>query len=280
MSRAGGFFERLVIAGEAEHVTRRLLTTRSFTRAGGAAPVAVVRQFTLERFRVKRRRRRCSTPTGRDSRKPSTIACRPAAVVLPEGHNFRLQKLFLKTIGRLSQGVAIGWASGFDSGDPSIMSIKTAPRHLAAGPADRLVLSEFHRLARHPAAQGEPQATAPCDHRPVAIQDRRAASGYRRRPGALHAARCIARPERPTSRRCSAIATRPPWTPAAGWRGRWASPNVAFESGDAFDACAGRVTPQPTIAVVSGLYELFPDNEPVLPSLRGLADAHWSTAAT
>ena len=30
---------------------------------------------------------------------------------------------------------------------------------------------------------------------------------------------------------------------------------------------------RPTIAVVSGLYELIPDNEPVLRSLRGLADA-------
>ena len=31
--------------------------------------------------------------------------------------------------------------------------------------------------------------------------------------------------------------------------------------------------PGPTIAIVSGLYELFPENEPVLRSLRGLADA-------
>jgi Putative methyltransferase len=31
--------------------------------------------------------------------------------------------------------------------------------------------------------------------------------------------------------------------------------------------------PRPTIAVVSGLYELFPDNRPVMDSLRGLAAA-------
>jgi hypothetical protein len=44
--------------------------------------------------------------------------------------------------------------------------------------------------------------------------------------------------------------------------------------GDAFDrsSLAG-LTPRPTIAIVSGLYELFPANEPVLTSLRGLADA-------
>jgi alpha-beta hydrolase superfamily lysophospholipase/phosphatidylglycerophosphate synthase/SAM-dependent methyltransferase len=49
---------------------------------------------------------------------------------------------------------------------------------------------------------------------------------------------------------------------------------VRFALGDAFDrdslAC---ITPQPTLAVVSGLYELFPDNEPVRTSLAGLADA-------
>jgi SAM-dependent methyltransferase len=50
--------------------------------------------------------------------------------------------------------------------------------------------------------------------------------------------------------------------------------NVTIVHGDAFDrASLAAVTPRPTIAIVSGLYELFPDNEPVLRSLRGLADA-------
>jgi SAM-dependent methyltransferase len=49
---------------------------------------------------------------------------------------------------------------------------------------------------------------------------------------------------------------------------------VTIAHGDAFDRDSlATVTPRPTIAVVSGLYELFPDNEPVLRSLRGLADA-------
>ena len=49
---------------------------------------------------------------------------------------------------------------------------------------------------------------------------------------------------------------------------------VALMLGDAFDrGSLAAVWPRPTIAVVSGLYELFPDNEPVLRSLRGLADA-------
>ena len=46
---------------------------------------------------------------------------------------------------------------------------------------------------------------------------------------------------------------------------------VSYEPGDAFDEAAlAALTPKPTVAVVSGLYELFPDNAPVLGSLRGL----------
>lgn len=47
-----------------------------------------------------------------------------------------------------------------------------------------------------------------------------------------------------------------------------------FEAGNAFDrASLAAVTPAPTVAVVSGLYELFSDNREVAASLAGLADA-------
>ena len=50
--------------------------------------------------------------------------------------------------------------------------------------------------------------------------------------------------------------------------------NVRYEQGDAFDrASLASLTPRPHIAIVSGLYELFPDNERILGSLRGLHDA-------
>ena len=47
-----------------------------------------------------------------------------------------------------------------------------------------------------------------------------------------------------------------------------------FEEGDAFAReDLARVTPRPNVGVVSGLYELFPDNEPVIRSLAGLSEA-------
>jgi len=50
--------------------------------------------------------------------------------------------------------------------------------------------------------------------------------------------------------------------------------NAECVQGDAFDrASIVALRPRPTIAIVSGLYELTPANTPVLASLRGLADA-------
>jgi hypothetical protein len=47
-----------------------------------------------------------------------------------------------------------------------------------------------------------------------------------------------------------------------------------FDNADAFDrAGLASMRPRPTIGIVSGLYELFPDNEAVRTSLAGLADA-------
>ena len=47
-----------------------------------------------------------------------------------------------------------------------------------------------------------------------------------------------------------------------------------FEQGNAFDrASLASLAPQPTLGIVSGLYELFPDNALIRASLAGLADA-------
>ena len=49
--------------------------------------------------------------------------------------------------------------------------------------------------------------------------------------------------------------------------------NVRVEIGNAFDRGAlASITPRPTIAIVSGLFELFPENAGVLASLRGLGE--------
>jgi SAM-dependent methyltransferase len=50
--------------------------------------------------------------------------------------------------------------------------------------------------------------------------------------------------------------------------------NVTVAHGDVFDrASLASISPAPTIAIASGIYELFNDNPRILQSLRGLADA-------
>lgn len=49
--------------------------------------------------------------------------------------------------------------------------------------------------------------------------------------------------------------------------------NVEFEQGDAFDAeSISSITPRPDIAIVSGLYELFPKNPQILTSLAAISE--------
>ncbi len=69
------------------------------------------------------------------------------------------------------------------------------------------------------------------------------------------------------------------WTPANLEVGKQTAAqlglkNVTFEPGDAFDRRSlASLQPPPNVAIVSGLYELFPSNAQVLESLRGIADA-------
>jgi hypothetical protein len=49
---------------------------------------------------------------------------------------------------------------------------------------------------------------------------------------------------------------------------------ATYRENDAFNGDAlAAIEPRPSIAVVSGLYELFPSNAPIRESLRGLAEA-------
>jgi hypothetical protein len=51
-------------------------------------------------------------------------------------------------------------------------------------------------------------------------------------------------------------------------------PGIRYEQADAFDETSlASMQPRPNLVIVSGLYELFSDNQQVLGSLRGIATA-------
>ncbi|MHC4955589.1 MAG: bifunctional alpha/beta hydrolase/class I SAM-dependent methyltransferase [Planctomycetota bacterium] len=200
---------------------------------------------------------------------------RPLPSLSPRRVGFGIQKAAMNSLGRLSRGVRLGLSSGFDSG--RTLDYVYANRASGALGLGRLIdrgyldsigwrgirqrkvhLEEFlFRAIREVAAAG----------RPVRILD--VATGA----GRYVLDTIASMPE------LDIEALLRDFTPANLEEGRalarrMALDNVRYEQGDAFDeADVSAIDPAPNVGIVSGLYELFPDNDMVLASLRGLAAA-------
>jgi alpha-beta hydrolase superfamily lysophospholipase/SAM-dependent methyltransferase len=188
--------------------------------------------------------------------------------------HFALVRGGMKTGGRLSKGIGLGWRSGFDSGLTLDYVYENKPQ--GATPLGRLIDRNYlnspgwrgirerkknletllRRVIEKTQAEG----------RPVRILDI-AAGGGRYLLETMRELRdvpmtALLRDYKPenieAARRLAAD---------------FGLTNVTVELADAFDRRSlAAIEPRPTIAVVSGLFELFPANNGVLTSLRGLAD--------
>lgn len=188
---------------------------------------------------------------------------------------FSWLKLMLKTVGRLSQGVRIGWRSGFDSGESLDYVYENKPRGVTpiGKMLDRLYLNSIgwkgirQRKGNLERALRSVVEELWFARRPVRVLD--VASG----PGRYILETLQALPHVEIS---ALLRDNDPKNLEAGralaWRMRIS--NVTYVQGDAFNRRSlAAVSPPPTIAVVSGLYELFPENDRILTSLCGLHDA-------
>jgi SAM-dependent methyltransferase len=180
----------------------------------------------------------------------------------------------MKTFGRLSEGVALGWRAGFDSGVTLDYIYENRPRGKTPlgrwidraylnsigwrGIRQRRVLLE--RLLR------ETIETTHAAGQPVRILDIAAGAG-RYVLETIHNSKQIP---------ISAVLRdykQENLDAARKLADDLGLANINVIHGDAFDrASLAAVTPRPTIAIVSGLYELIPDNDPLTRSLAGLAD--------
>ena len=242
------------------------------------APVlTLVRRFVLERFAAAPDR-----PALHDAdlsgytRDEADALASPLPAWSPRGIYWRLTRLGLRLGGRLSQGIRLGHETGFDSGSTLDYVYRNTPAGTGAiGRAmDRNYLgSPGWRGIRQRKLHVEEllrdgMARLRGRDMPVRIMD--IAAGHGRY--VLEALQAGAQPP-------DAILLRDysDLNVAAGTRliaEKGLGGIARFEAGDAFDrASLAAVQPRPTLSIVSGLYELFPDNAMVRRSLAGLADA-------
>ena len=189
---------------------------------------------------------------------------------------FATTRLAMRTLGRLSDGIRLGLRSGFDSG----ASLDYVYRNEARGrlPIGRLIDRGYLdsqgwrgvRVRRQHLASALLRAASElcASGRPLRIAD----------PAAGHGRYILdAVAQLPTLPEAIVLRDFDEGNVARG-RALIDAHQLAgiarFEAGDAFDESAlATMTPRPNLAVVSGLYELFSDNELVSRSLRGLARA-------
>jgi alpha-beta hydrolase superfamily lysophospholipase/SAM-dependent methyltransferase len=195
---------------------------------------------------------------------------RPLAAWSPKGISFALTKVFLRTVGRMSDGIRLGLKTGFDSG----ASLDYVYLNRASGVTpigkliDRIYLDApgWTGIRVRKQMIEELIGQAMTQVRPVRIVDVAAGPGR-------YVLEAIAKsgivPEDVLLRDFD------PQNVALG-RKLIAEKAIRahFEQGDAFDrASLAALAPKPTIGIVSGFFELFPENEGVRKTLQGLASA-------
>ena len=199
---------------------------------------------------------------------------RPASIL--NGLNFGVTRLAMRTTGRLSEGIRLGLSTGFDSGSTLDYVYRNQPAGITPiGKAIdwgylnaigwrgiRIRKVHLERLL------GQAMAALRADGRAVRIAD--IAAGHGRY--VLEAIeKQTTQPDSVVLRDFSDINVR---EGSELIRHKNLESVARFEKGDAFERRAvAAIQPKPTLGVVSGLYELFPENAPIRESLAGMAEA-------
>jgi alpha-beta hydrolase superfamily lysophospholipase/SAM-dependent methyltransferase len=193
----------------------------------------------------------------------------------PHTLSSKVQRFVFGTVGRLSEGIALGWRSGFDSGETLDYVYENRPRgtsplgsfmdraYLASPGWSGIRMRRKHLEEMLRAAIRELHAAG----RRVHILDA-ACGGGRYVLETLAALRDI--PATATLRDYKAANLEV----AERHRAELKLEGVKIVQGDAFDrASFATLDPRPTIGIVSGLLELFPGNDAARACIGGFAEA-------
>jgi SAM-dependent methyltransferase len=200
----------------------------------------------------------------------------PLPALSPKQWGFALTRLSMRTLGRLSSGVRLGFATGFDSGSTLdyVYRNEARGRGLLGKLFDRNYLDAIgwrgirQRKLHVEQLLQDAIARLRQAQRPVHVLDIAAGHGRYILEGIANLAQ---KPDSILLRDFSELNVEKGSKLIAekGLQGI-----ARFVQGDAFNrASLATIQPKPTVGVVSGLYELFPDNAMLRESLAGLADA-------
>jgi alpha-beta hydrolase superfamily lysophospholipase/SAM-dependent methyltransferase len=193
------------------------------------------------------------------------------------GLSYGIQRISMGSLGRLSKGVRLGLATGFDSGESLdyVYENKARGNLLIGWMIDRGYLDAIGwRGIRQRRVNMDLALKFALKHvresgLPLQVMDIAGGAGR-------YLLDALADPEAGAGLN---ILCRD-WSESALSTGRASaaragvSDRITYIKGDAFDeGSLASVDPQPSVAVVSGLYELFPENKRLRRSLRGLFNA-------
>lgn len=271
------FYERLGSRTKERHVLPGFYHD-TLGELGRAPVVAGVRRFIRERFDQppERPSQQDADRTGHTRAEADRLAS-PLPRLSPRGLYWPATRAGLKLGGRISDGVKLGHETGFDSGATLDYVYRDTPsgrgalgRAVDRGYLDAVGWRGIRTRKRHlEELIGEAMARLRAAGLPVNVVD--IAAG--------HGRYVLEALEGGTGGRPDAILLRDfvAANVAAGRRliaEKGLGEIARFEEGDAFDAASlAALSPKPTLAIVSGLFELFSDNDLVRWSLGGLAAA-------
>jgi alpha-beta hydrolase superfamily lysophospholipase len=269
------FFERLGATVKERHVLHGFYHDTLGER-DRSEPVRRMRRFLLQRFDAP-----LALPDLRDAdlagftREEADALSAPLPPLSARGLYWSATRAGLRFGATLSDGVRLGQETGFDSGS----TLDYVYRNSAAGvtPLGRLIDRNYlgaigwTGIRQRKLHLEELLRSAIADRRasgaPVRIVD--VAAGHGR-----YVLDAIAKGEPPDAILLRDFIDRNVEQGSALIRARRLDNIASFVRGDAFDrASLAAIAPRPTIGIVSGLYELFPENALVRESLAGLADA-------
>jgi alpha-beta hydrolase superfamily lysophospholipase len=190
---------------------------------------------------------------------------------------FKVQRLMLNTLGRLSKGIQVGWSAGFDSGQSLDHVYRNSPEGFTflGRWIDRGYLNSpgwrgiRQRKVHMQQLLDDGIETLRSQGGPIRVLDIAAGPGR-------YVLDAIVRQRDRGVEVSATLCDRDFGGLTAGRKlaDSMGVTSVVYRQSDAFSAEAiAAIEPKPTIAIASGLYELFPSNEPIRESLRGLAAA-------